>query len=152
MTLHSAVTLFDQISTQFLQIQLFLIPTMPVTYQEVEERVIEACEALETQEIPNIAKTAREFNVPPRRLRRRFQGETSSRIDAGGQNKALNEAAEEALCLYIDKADEIGLPIRERTLVDAANAILRNHHSGIGPIRVVLKMWASRWLSCHPEY
>jgi Tc5 transposase DNA-binding domain len=125
---------------------------MPITCQDIEERVIEACEDLEHQEIRNIAKTAREFDVPEGRLRRRFQGKALSYIDREAHNKVLNEAAERSLCLYIDLADEIGLPIREQTLVIAANAILRNHHSGDGPPRTVSKMWLSRWLSRHPEY
>jgi hypothetical protein len=36
---------------------------MPTTYQDIEKRVIEACQYLETQEEPNIAKTARVFEV-----------------------------------------------------------------------------------------
>jgi Tc5 transposase DNA-binding domain len=125
---------------------------MPITYQETEERVFRACESLEQQDIPNIGPTAREFRVPNGRLRRRWRGLASSRIDAGGHNKVLDDAGEQALCLYIDLADEIGLPIREKTLVVAANAILRNHHSEDGPPRTVSKMWASRWLSRHPQY
>jgi hypothetical protein len=42
---------------------------MPITCAEIEERVLEAYEELETQEKPNIAKTAREFDVPVGRLR-----------------------------------------------------------------------------------
>jgi Tc5 transposase DNA-binding domain len=64
----------------------------------------------------------------------------------------LDDAGEQALCLYIDLADEIGLAIRGKTLLVAANAILRNHHSEDGPPRTVSKMWASRWLSRHPQY
>jgi hypothetical protein len=96
---------------------------MPVTCAETEERVLEACEELETQEKPNIAKTAREFDVPVGRLRHRFQGKAPCRLDVRGQNKVLNKAAEEALCSYINKADAIGLLIRKQTLISAANAI-----------------------------
>jgi hypothetical protein len=45
---------------------------MPTTCAEIEERVIEACKDLDQQEHPNIAKTARVFDVPDGRLRRRF--------------------------------------------------------------------------------
>jgi Tc5 transposase DNA-binding domain len=125
---------------------------MPDTYQDIEKRVIEACEYLQTRESPNIAKTARVYNIPVGRLRRRFKGKAGSRIAVGGHNKALDDAAEKALCLYIDITEELGFAIREKTLVVAANAILRNHHSGRGLPRVVSKMWASRWLSRYPEY
>jgi hypothetical protein len=57
---------------------------MPITYSEIDERVIEACKSLETQEFPNIAQTAREFDAPEGRVRRRFHGK-ASRIDAGRQ-------------------------------------------------------------------
>lgn len=57
---------------------------------------------------------------------RRFLGRACSRIDAGGANEALNETAEQALCLYIDFADDLGIPVREQTLTKAANSILRN--------------------------
>jgi Tc5 transposase DNA-binding domain len=127
---------------------------MPITYQEIEERVIRACISLECQEIPNIAATARQYDAPEGRVRRRFLGKAGSRIDAGGQNKALDEAADRALCLYIDLTDDIGLPIREKTLVIAANAILRNRrdpNSKDNP-PTVSQNWASRWLSRHPEY
>jgi hypothetical protein len=99
---------------------------MPITCQEIEERVIRACISLEYQEIPNIAATARQYNAPEGRVRRRFLGKAGSRINAGGQNKALDEAADRALCLYIYLIDDIGLLIREKTFIIAANAILRN--------------------------
>jgi Tc5 transposase DNA-binding domain len=86
------------------------------------------------------------------RVRRRFLGLAASRIDAGGQNKTLNKDDDKALCLYIDFCDDVSLPIREKTLVVAANTILQNHQFHDGPLYTVLKMWASRWLSRHPEY
>ena len=36
----------------------------------------------------------------------------------------LDDAGEQALCLYIDLADKIGLSIHKNTLVTAANVIL----------------------------
>jgi Tc5 transposase DNA-binding domain len=126
---------------------------MPVIYAEIEERVIEAFKPLETQEFPNIAQITREFDAAEGRVRRRFHGKVS-RTAAGGQNKVLNKAADRSLCLYIELAEEIGLPIREKTLVIAANAILRNHHDPTyeEPPRIVSQPWAARWLSRHPEY
>jgi DDE superfamily endonuclease/Tc5 transposase DNA-binding domain len=125
---------------------------MPVTYAEEEERILEACDDLENQENPLYAATARKFGVHPKRLYRRFTGRTQSRIDAGGTNKVLDDAAEHALCMYIDFADDLGIPIREKTLTKAANSILQNRRVGEDPPRVVSKMWASRWLARHPEY
>jgi Tc5 transposase DNA-binding domain len=125
---------------------------MPVTCAEIEELVIKACEDLQTQETPKIAATARKYNAPKDRVYRRWNGLSRSRIDAGGANKALDDAAEEALCLYIEFADDLGIPIREKTLVKAANSILRNHHVGDNPPRTVSNKWPSRWLKRHPEF
>jgi hypothetical protein len=81
---------------------------MPVTYAEIEELVIQACEDLQTQENPKIAATARKYNAPKDR---RWNGLSRSRIDAGGADKALDDTAEEALCLYIEFADNTGISI-----------------------------------------
>jgi Tc5 transposase DNA-binding domain len=96
--------------------------------------------------------TARKYKTPKSRVYRRFTGKSNSRIEAGGANKVLDDAAEQALCLYIEFADDLGIPIRERSLTKAADSILRNRHSGKDPPRVVSAMWASRWLKRHPEY
>jgi DDE superfamily endonuclease/Tc5 transposase DNA-binding domain len=122
---------------------------MPITYQEIEERVTKACEELNSQKKPNITKTARKYGAPRGRVSRRFHKKAGSSSSIGGHNKRLNGDEDRVLCTYIDFADEIGLPIREKTLVVAANSILRNHYPD-PPI--LSKMWASRWLSRHPEY
>ena len=122
---------------------------MPITNSEIEERVIEACEWLKTQKKPFFSKAARKYGVHKDRVRRRFLEKTASLCDSGGYNKRLNDDEDRALCAYIDFADEIGLPIREKTLIIAANSILRNHYPDPPPVS---KMWASRWLSRHYEY
>ena len=70
---------------------------MPDTYRDVEERILEAVEDLEHQDKPNIASTARDFDVPEQRLRKRYQGR-ASKIEVERQNKALSEAEELAVC------------------------------------------------------
>ena len=72
---------------------------MPVTCSEVEERVIAACEDLKRQEHPNIAKTAWIYNAPEGHVRRRFKGKAPCRLETGGQNKALDDVAEQSLCM-----------------------------------------------------
>jgi hypothetical protein len=78
---------------------------MPVTCSEIEELVIAACRDLQTQEIPNIKATARKHGAPPGRVYCRWNCLAESRIDAGGTNKVLDNAAEQALCLYINFTD-----------------------------------------------
>jgi hypothetical protein len=125
---------------------------MPVTSSEIEELVTAACRDFRTQEIPNMKATARKHGAPPGRGYRRWNCLAESRIDAGGANKVLDDAAEQALCLHIDFADQLDIPIREKTLTKAANSILRNRHSGDSPRRVISAMWPSRWLNRHQEY
>jgi hypothetical protein len=96
---------------------------MPVTCAEIEQLVIQACEDLETQEIPKIAATARKYNAPKDRIYRRWKGISCSQIEAGDVDKALDDAAEEALCLYIKFADDLDIPIQEKMLVKAINSI-----------------------------
>jgi hypothetical protein len=115
---------------------------MPETYQEIEARVLDACYDLEDQENPNMAETARKYDAPYDRVYRRFTGRAFSRIDSGGTNKALNEAEEQALCLYIEFADNLDISIQEKTLTNAVNAILQNHHPNANSPSIVSKMWA----------
>ena len=84
---------------------------MSPIYHEIEERVEQALDDLQTQNRPNIRATARKFGVPRMRLARRFHRTHMSKIEAGGQNKALDSEAERALCLYIDFAEQINMPL-----------------------------------------
>jgi len=122
---------------------------MPITNLDIEERVTEACEWLTTQKKPYYSKAARKFGVHKDRVRRRFLGKALDSSNIGGHNRRLNDDEDRALCAYIDLADDIGLPIREKMLRVAANSILRNHYSDPLPVS---ENWPSRWLSRHPEY
>jgi hypothetical protein len=57
---------------------------MPITYQEIEERIIRAYISLECQEIPNIAAIARQYDASKGRVRRRFLEKAGSRINVEG--------------------------------------------------------------------
>jgi hypothetical protein len=107
---------------------------MPITNEEIEERVIKACEDLEKQKKPKIAKIARKYGVHKDRVRRRFRGIAGPSHNKGGHNKRLTNDEDKALCLYINFAEDIGLLIREKTLVTAANSILRSHYEDPFPV------------------
>jgi hypothetical protein len=92
------------------------------------------------QKRPYFSKAARKYGVHKDRVRRRFLEKTASLCESGGHNKRLNDEEDCALCAYIDFADEIGLPIREKTLIMAANSILRKYYSNSPPVS---KIWAS---------
>jgi hypothetical protein len=97
---------------------------MPITNSEIEERVIEACEWLDAQKKPCFAKAARKYGVYKDRVRRRYLGNALSSDNIEGHNKRLNDDEDRALCAYIDFADELGLLIREKTLIVATNSVL----------------------------
>lgn len=124
---------------------------MPDTYRDVEERILEAVEDLEHQDKPNIASTARDFDVPEQRLRKRYQGR-ASKIEVGGQNKALSEAEELTVCQSIDRLDECGLSARPRMLIGIANRVLSFRSRTSSLPTYVSASWPARLLKRHPEY
>jgi Tc5 transposase DNA-binding domain len=105
--------------------------------------VLDACYQLDNQENPNIAEIARKHDALYNRVYRRFTGRVFSKIDSGWANKALDEIEEQTLYMYIEFADDLGIPIYERTLTKTANSILRNHRPNANPPSTVSKMWAS---------
>ena len=88
---------------------------MAESYQEIEDRIDDAIDALNEAEYPNIAKTACEFDILEQRLRRRFKG-VQNKIQCGGKNRRLNEDQELVLCHYLDRLDESGVSARPRML------------------------------------
>ena len=96
---------------------------MPITNSEIEERVFEACKWLSTQKKPCFVKAVRKYGVNKHRVRRRFLGKVLDSNNIGGHNKCLNYDEDRVLCVYIDHADNIGLPIREKTFVVTVNSI-----------------------------
>jgi hypothetical protein len=102
---------------------------MPIINLDMEERVIGACEWLNTQNKPCFAKGARKYGVHKDRVRRRFLGKALDLSNVGGHNERLNDDEDCAFCAYIDVADEISLLICQKTLVVAVNSILQSHCS-----------------------
>jgi hypothetical protein len=129
-------------------------PQCRPTSLQIETSILEAIHAMAQQEQPNIARSAREFDVPETRLRARWKGRAPSR---GGQNKALSDDQELAICHYLDRLDQIGLPARIRTITACANAILQQSKStsmdaDANEKPTVSKMWTRRFLLRHPQY
>jgi hypothetical protein len=75
---------------------------MPVTYQEIEDRITEAVEYVSNFPDAKIAKVARDFDVPDQRLRYRLKT-GRSKITQSGHNKLLFEAEELALCHILNR-------------------------------------------------
>lgn len=124
---------------------------MSASYGQIEERIKQAVNDLGTQSKPNIAATARKFDVPRQRLQHRFKG-NPSKIESGGQNKKLSEAQEKAICQFLDHLDSNGPKARYKQLEQAANSLLKKDHQGKGPALSVGPHWAERFLKRHPQY
>ena len=69
-------------------------------------------------------------------------------------NRKLSEYQELAICQYLDRLDNIGLPARRSMITDCANAIPRHSHlaDSIDPPPQASEHWAHRFLERHPEY
>jgi len=63
---------------------------MSSPYSEIEDRITDTLQYIDTLETPNIAATARSFNVPENCLRHRYKSSVS-RIDVGERNKKLSD-------------------------------------------------------------
>jgi hypothetical protein len=113
---------------------ILLNQIIPITNEEIEESIIKACKDLKKQKNPKIAKTARKYRVHKDRVRRRFRGIAGPSYNKGGHNKRLINNEDKALYLYINFAEDIGLLIREKTLIAAVNSILRNHYENPSPV------------------
>ena len=118
---------------------------MPDTYYDIEDRIHEAIDTIPRDQKPNIAKLAREFNVPEQRLRQRWKGRLSKQ-DRIPSNRALSTAQELAVCQYLDQMDQGGLKARRKSVAITANTIFKQNHSGRTPAPTVLNAWSLRFL------
>ena len=88
-------------------------------YTQIEERIQKALAALSDELDLTVAAAARQFFVPPTRLRRRAQGR-KSRMQRDGPGQRLNNDQHRALEAYIQRYDKIGMPTLLPQLIDAA--------------------------------
>ena len=124
------------------------------SYHAIEGRITQAIEILQARGgQPNIAAAARGFLLPAQRLRARWNGRPS-KIQMTPSNRRLSNHQELAVCQYLDRLDNIGLPARRLMVTDCANAILRRSHpaDSVNPPPQVGSHWACRFLERHPEY
>ena len=124
------------------------------SYGSVESRIQEAIAVLwqKGEQNPNLAAAAREFNLPPQRLRARWNGRESKekRVPV---NRRLTEEEELAVCQYLDRLDHIGTSARLNMITTCANAILLHAQEDQSiPTPVVSEHWSGRFLARHQEY
>ena len=97
---------------------------MSEAYADIESRITDACDNLRKSKKPNVARTAREFQVPLSRLRWRWKGR-QTRVERPAGNKRLTEAEELAVCIYLKRLDAIGTCAQLPMITSCANEILR---------------------------
>ena len=115
------------------------------SYQDVEVRISDAIDALHEGWYTNCAQAAKTFQVPVRRLQRRWNG-SNSKSSRPSTNKALSDEQEVAIRQYIEQLDKINMCARPRMIIGAANHLLRSED------RVVGHQWFKRFLARNPEY
>lgn len=96
-------------------------------YVQVEARMNQAVAHHRQNPELAVAKVAREFRVPTRRLQRRVRGAAGSRLGRKSANRRLGARQEAAVCGYIDRMLELGYSVTRKNVECVANAILQSH-------------------------
>jgi DDE superfamily endonuclease/Tc5 transposase DNA-binding domain len=97
-----------------------------------------------------VAQVARAYGVDRKRVSRRLKG-VGGRTSRKPANYKLSEIQETALIQYIRTLDEIGTGVRQEQVINTANSILRQDHTGDGEAPVVGEHWSHRFNLRHPE-
>jgi hypothetical protein len=100
---------------------------MPSNYSEIEERIEHALKDLHEQQRPNLAKTARRYSVPPKRLRNGWNN-IPSKQDLNNRLPKLSPEQDLALIHTLDRLDKCELSARVPMLVSIANGLLARAH------------------------
>lgn len=100
---------------------------MSVEYFEVENRILRVIEKLSNQTKPNLAKVARESNVPYGRLLRRYHG-SDSRPSRPSTNRLLSDAEELSVIQYISHFNGLMIPVKPDMVMEFVNSILERKH------------------------
>ena len=121
-------------------------------YLETEARLREALAYKREHPKASFRWLARQFDVKKDRLNRRWNGKQGSRSDRGFTNLKLDGYQDKALCWYLTKLWEIGVPLQYKCIATAANEILTATAQSGGSASTVGEHWPIRWLQQHPEF
>jgi hypothetical protein len=121
-------------------------------YFESEARLSEAL--IYKREYPksSFRWLAKQFNVNKDRIHRRWNNIQASKSDRDSVNLKLNKYQDKALCWYLTRLWEIGVPLRHKNISAAANEILTVSCTELSPSLSVGEHWPNRWLKRHPEF
>ncbi|KAE8179585.1 hypothetical protein CF328_g9433 [Tilletia controversa] len=126
---------------------------MPLSYAELEEKVLTALEEAQAEPRgkPNITAIAKKHGVDAQRLRRRFHGK-ESKSTRPPTNRKLTDAQEEAILTWIAVLDKLELSARPALIRASANQLLfEAHTSSSTRAPTVGDKWVTNFLGRHPE-
>ncbi len=116
------------------------------SYSAIEDRIFEACDAIHDGWYSNYTQVAKVYEVPLRRLQRRWNGEASKSTRAATHKVLTEEAQEGAICEYIDCLDKGNMFARPKMILRAANYLIRFEN------RVLGYQWLKLFLERNPKY
>ncbi len=93
---------------------------MSELYKSVEQRILDAIEAIRKNDYNDCTNAAKAFDVSVRTLQRRWNG-APSKSTRSPINRALTDAQEQAIFVYIERLDRINMSARPKMIVGAAN-------------------------------
>lgn len=123
-------------------------------YFEVERRVQDALQYKREHPEVSFRWLERQFNVKKDRLNRRWNGIQKPKSARDPINLKLDQHQDKALCWYLTRLWEIGVPLRYAHISAAANEVLATAHGQSEPEELprVGECWPARWLRRHPEF
>jgi hypothetical protein len=97
---------------------------------------------------------ARQFNLSKDQIQRRWKGTRTSKSARNPTNLKLDTHQDKALCWYLTRLWEIGVPLRYKGIAAAANEILATAHNPACESKppIVGENWSRRWIKRHPEF
>ena len=124
---------------------------MDMSYPAVEGRIKDAIEAFYSRKNPNRSAIAREFDVPPERLRSRLNGRPSQSEVRGLHNRLLSPDQDKALVLFYQRLSNAGTPARLNSVKGEAIRLLRQDWDPAKPFPKIGPHWAKRWMDRQPD-
>ena len=123
-------------------------------YFETEARLQEALNYKREHPKSSFRWLGRQFNISKDRIQRRFNGTQTSRSARNPTNLKLDTYQDKALCWYLIRLCEIGVPLRYKGIATAANEILATAYNPVfdSPPPTVGENWSRRWIKRHPEF
>ena len=106
---------------------------MSAAYHALEDRIDQAIDALFHDHYTNCSVAARAFDIAPRTLQKRWNGD-KSRSTRQSPGKALSDEQKQTVRDYIYRLDSINQCARPKMIVGAANFLIRFENRTVGQL------------------